>query len=229
MNLRRKYALNSKFILLLSMLYITINLTCDVVAYKFYHLGSFLIAGSGVVYPITFFISDSIAEVYGYTVAKKIIWLGFICELIFAVLLEIVIRLPLQTYGKNSEAFVLVLGPMLRFVLSCIVADILGIFLNIYCISKWKLMLRGRFFVLRSILATCVGELAMTFISVFLAFSNYNDISENFMMALTSYLWLILYAGILVWPTWLFTSILKRIEKLDVYDINTNFNPFRLN
>lgn len=68
----------------------------------------------------------------------------------------------------------------------------------------------------------------MTFICVFLAFSGYNDMVDNLKMALTSYVWLVIYAAILVWPTWLFTVILKHKEGVDVYDIKTNFNPFRL-
>lgn len=68
MKLQQNFLLNSKYILPLTMLYITLNIACTVVAYRFYHFGNLLIAGSGIIYPLTFFISDSVAEVYGYSI-----------------------------------------------------------------------------------------------------------------------------------------------------------------
>lgn len=227
MHLRREYSLNSKFLLVLSMLYIAINLTADAVAFRFYNFGQFSISASGLIYPLTFFITDSIAEIYGYSIARKVIWMGLACELFFAILIEILIRLPLASTTNNGEAFLTVLGPLLQFVLSCIIGDAVGIFLNVYCLSKWKIILKGKFFIMRSMFSTCFGELSMTFICIFLGFSGYNNLITNLKVAITTYLLLVIYAVILVVPTWLFTSILKRAENLDVYDINTNFNPFR--
>ena len=227
MNLRREYSLNSKFLLALVMIYMALNLTSDAIAFRFYNIGQFAISASGLIYPLTFFITDSIAEVYGYSIARKVIWIGLICEFMFAILIEILIRLPLTSTVDNGNAFLITLGPLLQFVLSCIVGDIVGIFLNVYCLSKWKVILKGRFFAARSIISTCLGELSMTFICILLGFSGYNDLTTNIKVAITTYALLVAYAVILVWPTWLFTSILKRVEKLDVYDINTNFNPFR--
>lgn len=223
------FSLNTKFILPLTMIFIVINLTADVIAYRFYHLGHFVISASGIIYPLCFCISDSIAEVYGYSTARKIIWIGLIGELIFAALVHVLIQLPLPSIGTNESAFIITLGPILRFVVSCIIGDIAGIFLNVYCISKWKVKFKGRFFWLRSLVATTFGELSMTFICVFLAFSGYNNLVTNLKVALTTYMLLLFYSVILVWPTWLLTLILKRQENIDVYDTKTNFNPFKLN
>jgi len=228
MKLQESFSLNAKFILPLAMLYITLNITSDTVAFRFYNLGELAISASGLIYPLSFFITDSIAEVYGYVAARKVIWAGLVCELIFAILAELLIRLPLKSPITNQHAFIITLGPVLRFVFSCIIGDIAGIFLNIYCISKWKIILNGRFFWIRSIFSTSLGELFQTFISVFLAFSGYSNFATNLRIAATTYGLLVAYAVILVWPTWLFTATLKRKERIDVYDIKTNFNPFRL-
>ena len=227
MKLQRTFALNSKFLLPLAMLYITINIASDVVAYRFYDFGHFAaISASGIIYPLTFCISDSVAEVYGYSAARKLIWAGLACELIFAIMINCLINLPLHSSVQNGKAFIITLGPILRFVLSCIIGDIAGFFLNVYCISKWKIIVHGRLFWLRSIISTSFGELSMTFICIFLAFSGYNQLGTNLKIALTTYSLLVLYSLILVWPTWLLTVILKRKEGVDVYDIGTNFNPF---
>lgn len=228
MNHKNTFLINTKFILPLATIFIVINITADVIAYRFYHLGHFVISASGLIYPLCFCITDSITEVYGYSMARKVIWAGLIGELIFAGLVHVLIQLPLPSVGTNESAFIMTLGPILRFVVSCIIGDIVGIFLNVYCISKWKVQFNGRFFWLRSLVSTTFGELSMTFICVFLAFSGYNNFITNLKVALTTYMLLLFYSLILVWPTWLLTLILKNKENLDVYDTKTNFNPFRL-
>ena len=136
MKLQQTFSFNSKYLLPLAMLFVVINLAADVLAYRFYQLGPFVISASGLIYPLTFCITDSITEVYGYPVARKIIWLAFIGELLFAIIIVVLIQLPLTSIGTNKQAFIIALGSLLRFVGSCIVGDITGIFLNIYCISK---------------------------------------------------------------------------------------------
>lgn len=223
------FSLNTRYILPLAMAFVVINIVADVTAYKFYHLGPFAISASGLIYPLSFCIMDSITEVYGYSIARKVIWFGLTSELIFAIMVDILIQLPLPSVGANGHAFVMVLGPVLRFVISCIIGDIAGIFLNVYCISKWKVKLKGRLFWFRSLLATNFGELAMVSICVFLAFAGYNRFGTNLRIILTTFIFLMISSMILVWPTWLLTIILKRKEGIDVYDTNVNFNPFHVN
>ena len=43
---------------------------------------------------------------------------------------------------------------------------------------------------------------------------------------LCGYFWKMCSAMIMVFPAWLLVKYLKRVENIDYYDINTNFNPF---
>ena len=45
-------------------------------------------AAINIIFPLTYIIGDIVAEVYGYTVAKKIIWVTLICELFFAITIQ---------------------------------------------------------------------------------------------------------------------------------------------
>ena len=230
--LQKDFKLNTKYLLPMAMLYITFSFTSTVVAFRFYSYHGLAISASGLIYPLTFFISDAIAEVYGYQTARKVVWITLISSIVFASLIEVLIRLPLHSDPANTHAFIASLGSTLRFILSCIVGDIVGIFLNIYLVSKWKVKWKGRWigwFGVRSLLSTGLGELSMTFISIFLAFSSYNNLGTNLRIALTTYGVLLIYACIMVWPTWLLATILKRKEGIDVIDTKINYNPFRFN
>ena len=67
--------INIKFILPLSLLYLTIYLTADSVAYKMVSIGAILEPGPPFIFPLSYALADIVAEVYGYSMAKKLIWL----------------------------------------------------------------------------------------------------------------------------------------------------------
>ncbi len=61
-----------------------------------------------------------------------------------------------------------------------------------------------------------------------MAFSGTYSFSKVLNITMSAYLLEIVYAGIFVFPAWLFIIILKRHERIDAYDYKTNFNPFIL-
>ena len=218
--------LNARFIILLAMLFITSSITADVVAYKFLLIGPLLESGATLVFPITYIIGDVITEVYGYPVIKRIIWTSLFCELLFAILVQIIIHahalktVPYQTEYKN------VLGNTLMFVVSGIIADISSSFINVYLISKFKIFLKGKSFALRSILSTAIGELVMNVIICLLAFTHYTTLKNVFHIIISAYALELFYAFIFVVPAQVLCIILKRAENRDSYDYNVNYNLF---
>jgi hypothetical protein len=40
------------------------------------------------------------------------------------------------------------------------------------------------------------------------------------------YAWKMGFALLMVFPAWLLVKYLKKVEQVDHYDVNTNFNPF---
>jgi hypothetical protein len=49
---------------------------------------------------------------------------------------------------------------------------------------------------------------------------------ESLVMFASIYLLELTYACITAWPAWIIATFLKIREGIDVYNINTNFNPF---
>ncbi len=217
----------SHYILILGMVNITISLAADVVAYKLITLGPALLPGAPLVFPLTYIIGDIVAEVYGYTVAKKIIWITLICELFFAIAVKLIIHLPSPVFWQHQLAYNAVIDPILRFVLAGILAVISSSFINIYMISKWKILMKGRHFWLRSLGSSAIGGFILVLVTILFGFTGNIHWSQLIYMILSVYSVEVFYSLLGVWPASIITGFLKLEEQLDVYDTETNFNPFK--
>ncbi len=217
----------SHYILILGMINITISLAADVVAYKLVNLGPALLPGAPLIFPLTYIIGDIVAEVYGYTEAKKIIWVTLVCELFFAIAIKLIIHLPSPIFWHQQHSYNEVIDPILRFVLAGILAVLCSSFLNIYIISKWKILMKGRHFWLRSLGSSAIGGFILVLVTILAGFSGNIDWSKLIHMILSVYSIEILYSLLGVWPASIITGFLKLEEQLDVYDTKTNFNPFK--
>lgn len=217
----------SYYILLLGMVNITISLAADVVAYKLVNLGPALLSGAPLIFPLTYIIGDIVAEVYGYTVAKKIIWITLVCELFFAIVIKLIIHLPSPVFWHQQRSYNEVVDPVLRFVLAGILAVVSSSFINIYIISKWKILMKGRHFWLRSLGSSAIGGFILVLVTILVGFSGTVHWSKLFYMILSVYSIEVIYSLLGVWPASIITGFLKLEEQLDFYDIETNFNPFK--
>jgi uncharacterized PurR-regulated membrane protein YhhQ (DUF165 family) len=101
-------------------------------------------------------------------------------------------------------------------------------FVNIYLVSKWKILVKGRFFWLRSLGASAAGELCLSIIGFSIAF--YGKIPYLNIVKLIFAAWLFKSAFTLVGiaPASFIANFLKKFEGIDVFDYTTNFNPFVL-
>jgi len=220
--------LNLKFIIPLSLLYLTIYLAADSVSYKMVALGKILEPGPPFIFPLSYVIADVIAEVYGYAQAKKILFLTLFFQFLYALLVTAVIKLPYPEFWIMQNSYEQVFGNLLRFVSAGFLAVLSSHFLNIYIFSKWKILLKGKYFWLRSIGASAIGGFFLITVILICGYLGTVDAHTALNMFFSIYGLELLYACIMVWPAWLLSGFLKIKENLDVYDINTNFNPFNL-
>ena len=90
-----------------------------------------------------------------------------------------------------------------------------------------KITTRGRHLWMRTIGSTVVGQLADSGVFIFLAF--YGTVPLDALVTMAGSQWLMKSAyETLVTPlTYLAVNFLKRAEREDFYDRDTNFNPLR--
>jgi uncharacterized integral membrane protein (TIGR00697 family) len=224
---KKRYILNSKYIPLFMMLYTTIGLATLAVSFRFVQMVGLTISGATLIFGLNFYILDITTEVYGYSVSRKIIWLGFLSELLFALSTWLVVSLPFPSFFNSYDNYQIVFGNLTKFTLSAFAADFAGMFISSFLMSKWKIMTHGRYFWLRSFITTATADFIMTFIVGIGAFSSkVTDVALIKILA-SGYLVHLIYAAILIWPAFYIALLLKKIEKIDVYDTDINYNPFK--
>lgn len=215
-----------KYPYLLLGLYLTFLLSTVCLASRITQIGTMLEPGGIFVFPLTFSICDIVGEVYGYAYPRLFIWIGVLAEFLFSLVVITVSHLPAPDFFTQASAYEIVFDPTLRYVGSGLVGLLIGELTNVYLLSKWKIFLKGKFFILRSLLSTALGQALLTVIVDMLNY--FGKLTEHHLgwMMVCGYLWKMCCAVIMVFPAWLVVKYLKKAEQVDHYDIHTNFNPF---
>jgi uncharacterized integral membrane protein (TIGR00697 family) len=179
--------------------------------------------------PLWFVIGDVIAEVYGYKVARQMIWMAIICQFIFAFSCAGMISFKTPSGWAYQESYDQVLGKLPRVAIASFLAIFVGAFINAYAISKWKILLRGKYFWLRSLGASAIGEFIFTIVAYSTEFIGVVPFSQLIHLMTISYVIKLVLNPVLVIPSLIAVRILKRLEGVDIYDVGINFNPFQMN
>ncbi len=217
-----------QYLTFLLMLYVTISLAGNAVLFKIVQIGFITGPGGILVMPLILLLEDVIAEVYGYKISRALLWYILISEIIFSAIVISIIHAPSPGYWHEQGAFNSVFGSLLEGTPTLVFAIFAGRFLNLYVITKLKVLVKGRYFWIRSIFSCLCGDLVTLTIVYALLFEGmpysvraHLYLSDLFMRVAYS----IFGGGIGV----LVVRYLKKKEGLDVYDYSTVFNPFRLN
>lgn len=201
---------NDKYTPLMSMIYMTILLAATVAAYKIVVIGPVPEPGSTLIYTFSFFWANIFTEVYGATKAKKLIWNSIICGYLFAILLTIINLLPAPPYWNHQFAYDQVLGNLLRFTNAGVVGYLISAFLNIYLLTKWKYLMNGKKFWLRSLIASSISEGTATFIAGFITFFGMLPNRNIAILMGNALLFKIIYGIFAVWPAAFIAYMLKK-------------------
>lgn len=183
--------------------------------------------GAGILFfPISYVFGDVMTEVYGYARARRVVWAGF-AALIFASLMStIILRMPAAPSWPHQGAFEIAFGNTPRIAMASLVAFFVGEFSNSYVLAKMKLRSQGRHLWMRTIGSTIVGEAIDSMVFYPLAFWGLWDFSVVVQVMIGNYVLKVLWEIVMTPFTYKLVGFLKRVEKEDFYDRNTNFTPF---
>jgi uncharacterized integral membrane protein (TIGR00697 family) len=185
-----------------------------------------------ILFPISYIFGDILTEVYGYKRSRRVIWVGFVCLALSAVIFGIVRGMPgeatWQSYAGDN-AYNAILGGMSTggIVLASLAGFWTGEFTNSFILAKLKVLTNGRWLWMRTIGSTIVGELVDTVMFVVVA-SSFKVFPWSLFLTLTvtNYLFKCSVEALMTPVTYLIVGALKKAENEDYYDKETNFNPF---
>jgi uncharacterized integral membrane protein (TIGR00697 family) len=136
---------------------------------------------------------------------------------------------PASPDWPNQAAFEAVFYTVPRFIAASLVAFWLGEFTNSYILAKMKLWTDGKWLWTRTVGSTAVGQFVDTVIVILIAFGGRASWTTMLNLILSGYVGKVLYEAAATPFTYLIVNKLKRAEGVDVYDRNTDFNPFARN
>lgn len=207
-------------------LFVVVLLISNLVAAKFFAIGTFRVSCAQVLFPITYIFGDIFTEVYGYGASRRAIWYGFFASFLMVVITYIVVKIPPAPEFTDQAAFVTVFMPVGRIVAGSLLAYWCGEFANSFTLAKLKLLTRGRYLWTRTIGSTVVGQAVDTTVVIFAGFYGTRPLGVLLKLIVAGYLIKVIYETVMTPVTYAIVNFLKRTEGVDYFDYQTNFSPF---
>ncbi len=206
-------------------LFVTALITANITAVKLIGVFGLVLPAAVVVFPISYICGDVLTEVYGYRAARRVIWLGFLCNLLAVGAIYLGGVLPAAPFWQSQEAYETILGYTPRILASSFLAYLVGEFANSYVLARMKVATDGRWLWSRTIGSTLVGQGLDSLVFIVLAFTG--TIPLGAMVSAIVAQWLVksAYEALATPLTYGVVNRLKCIEGIDVYDRDTSFNP----
>ncbi|HEU0164146.1 MAG TPA: queuosine precursor transporter [Thermomicrobiales bacterium] len=218
-------ALGSPYFLVIVALYVTCLIMANILAVKILHIGPWVADAGTMTFPVAYIVGDILTEVYGYSIARRVIWLGFICNLLAVGMIQIAGAMPADSSWDGGDAYNRIFGSTPRILFASACAYIVGEFVNSYVLARMKIWTNGRFLWTRTIGSTIVGEGLDSVIFVTVAFAGTMSGGLVWQMVYTNWILKTVYETIFTPVTYLVINKLKQIEGVDKFDRGTNFNP----
>jgi queuosine precursor transporter len=178
-------------------------------------------------FPFVYIFADILTEVYGYAIARRVLWYCIFAQLLAIGIFEFVIFYPPSAVMINNQSYVDVLSTAPRLVLFGTLAMFAGDIANNYVLARMKVWTNGRYISARFVTSTLCGQIVNT--AVFYVFGLWGMIPNRVLTksivvaSLTK-----VTVELLLLPVTLKVSLwLKRIENVDYFDKGTNFNPLK--
>lgn len=218
---------STRFVVLVA-LFVTALVTSNIMAVKLFAFGSLVLPAAVIVFPVSYILGDVLTEVYGYRAARRVIWLGFVCNLAAVLAIWLGGLLPAAGFWQGQDAWTTILGQTPRILIASFAAYLVGEFANAYILARLKVATHGRALWLRTIASSVIGEGLDSAIFITIAFAGIIPSQGLVTAVVTQWLVKTAYEALATPVTYAVVGWLKRAEGIDTFDRDTRFNPLAL-
>jgi queuosine precursor transporter len=222
---------------LITAVFVTTLIISNIIAVKIVQIGPLALPAAVILFPIAYIFGDILTEVYGYSRARQVIWIGFFCNLLAVAAIWIAGLLPAapfwtanlyETPTQAQTAYQAILGFTPRLLLASFLAYLVGEFLNAFVLARLKVKTHGRYLWLRTISSTLVGQAADSLVFITVAFWGIFPPGALGTAIVSQWLFKVLFEIVATPFTYWIVNALKRAEQEDYYDRETDFNPLQI-
>ncbi len=215
-----------KVLIIISMMYMAIMLCNAILTNRYIGTDTLFVLGGTFTSPFVFILDDIIAEVYGYRITQTVILSGFAAQTLFTIICQFVVMTPYPGFFHEQHAYYYILGPiLLRIDLSGFAAYLVANLINSYILTRWKVLLKGRKFWLRSVGASTISEALYSLFAIFMMELHAISFSQIVKVVGISYSIKVIYSIVFAGPATLIVNYVKRLTGIDVYDFPKKFTP----
>ncbi len=154
----------------LATLFTTCLLAANIISVKLITIGGWVVPAGIIAYPLTFLFTDVIAELYGRKIASRVVWTGFVANVLMVILVFGSKLLPPASFWAEQPAYESILGMLPRIVLASMIAYLISQHHDVFAFHFWRRKTKGRFLWLRNNASTMVSQILDTGIFITIAF-----------------------------------------------------------
>lgn len=222
-SLPRKYTL----LIGLGMLYMSIMLLNATMTNRYIGSENLFVLGGTLTSPILFILCDIITELFNYKIAKNIIISGFISQMLFVLICQLIVISPTPHFSSlDSNQYYNIFGPsLLNITLSGCFAYFIAMFFNSYILSRWKILLKGKYFWLRSLGSSSIAEALYSCIAILLMEIKAIPLHDVFHIMMISFLIKLSYSLIFSFPANFIIFKLRQLFQICLDDFPETLTP----
>ncbi len=214
--------------LAIAVLFVGCLIAANIIAVKLVSVAGLTLPAAVIIFPLSYILGDVITEVYGYSDARRVIWLGFAANLLVVAALWAGQMLPAAGFWDGQAAYERILGAVPRIVAASLIAYLVGEFVNAYVLARMKVATGGRFLWARTIGSTIVGQGLDSAVFMVVAFAGVIPAQALAAAMVTQWLVKVAYEALATPLTYAAVNYLKRCEGRDAFDRGIGFNPLSL-
>ena len=218
----------SRWFLIITAVFITCLITANIIAVKLMTVAGLVLPAAVIIFPISYIVGDILTEVYGFAAARRVIWLGFFCNLLAVAAIWGAQMLPAAGFWDAQPAYERILGYTPRLLLASFLAYLVGEFSNSFVLAKMKIATKGRWLWTRTIASTLIGQGLDSCIFIAVAFAGIMPTAGLINAIITQWLVKSAYEALATPVTYWVVNRVKTLEGVDVYDYDTTFSPLHI-
>jgi uncharacterized integral membrane protein (TIGR00697 family) len=177
-------------LVVISALMVTSYLTANIMAVKLIGTIDVAVLDAGTItFPLAYMLGDVLTEIWGFKIARKVIFLTFFCNILLVVATSIGVVIPAPEYlDAPADAYDAVFSYVPRIVAASLVAFLAGELTNAFFMEKIRGKTGRRFLWLRTIGSSVVGYVFDTVIFCVVAFVGTIRMKDLLVMIVAQYL-----------------------------------------
>ncbi len=176
-------------LMIVTAMFVTLYLVSNIMAVKVIGLwGLFYFDAGTITFPFAYMLGDVLTEIWGFKMAKRVIWTTFFCNLVMVICTQVGVWLPSPEHLADTEAaYNHLFNYVPRIVVASLAGFLLGELSNAWVMDKMKQKMKGRKLWVRTIGSSMVGYVFDTLPFVLIAFLGVVTTKELLLMMAFQY------------------------------------------